>query len=116
MFHMIQRFISISVKYEMCIKYIYLLLYDYLMKIIMNSSNFIQYDVKCFQALDLLDKLLTLDPSKRVDSSSALDHDFFWTDPMPGDLSKMLSQHTQVLALFRFSRYFFTIMNFQFRV
>ncbi|KAK4291254.1 hypothetical protein Pmani_028116 [Petrolisthes manimaculis] len=46
-------------------------------------------------ALDLLDKLLTLDPSKRTDSSSALDHDFFWTDPMPGDLSKMLSQHTQ---------------------
>ena len=49
-----------------------------------------------FQALDLLDKLLTLDPSKRTDSTNALDHDFFWTDPMPGDLSKMLSQHTQV--------------------
>ncbi|XP_064113778.1 cyclin-dependent kinase 9-like isoform X2 [Macrobrachium nipponense] len=51
--------------------------------------------VRDSQALDLLDKLLTLDPSKRIDSSSALDHDFFWTDPMPGDLSKMLSQHTQ---------------------
>ncbi|XP_069986021.1 cyclin-dependent kinase 9 [Penaeus vannamei] len=46
-------------------------------------------------ALDLLDKLLTLDPAKRIDSSTALDHDFFWTDPMPCDLSKMLSQHTQ---------------------
>lgn len=51
------------------------------------------------QALDLLDKLLTLDPAKRIDSSTALDHDFFWTDPMPCDLSKMLSQHTQVRLL-----------------
>ncbi|KAK7070195.1 P-TEFb-associated cyclin-dependent protein kinase Cdk9 [Halocaridina rubra] len=55
----------------------------------------LQHYVRDNQALDLLDKLLTLDPSKRVDSSTALDHDFFWTDPMPGDLSKMLSQHTQ---------------------
>lgn len=46
-------------------------------------------------ACDLLDKLLVLDPSKRIDSDSALNHDFFWTDPMPCDLSKMLAQHTQ---------------------
>lgn len=51
--------------------------------------------VKDAYACDLLDKLLILDPSKRVDSDSALNHDFFWTDPMPGDLSKMLAQHTQ---------------------
>ncbi len=36
--------------------------------------------------LDLLDKLLTLDPKKRIDSDEALDHDFFWTEPMPSDL------------------------------
>lgn len=36
--------------------------------------------------LDLLDKLLTLDPKKRIDSDEALDHDFFWTEPMPCDL------------------------------
>ncbi|XP_075229127.1 cyclin-dependent kinase 9-like isoform X2 [Lycorma delicatula] len=46
-------------------------------------------------ACDLLDKLLVLDPGKRSDSDSALNHDFFWTDPMPCDLSKMLAQHTQ---------------------
>lgn len=46
-------------------------------------------------ALELLDRLLSLDPSKRFDSDSALNHDFFWTDPMPCDLSKMLAQHTQ---------------------
>ncbi|XP_022185189.1 cyclin-dependent kinase 9 isoform X1 [Nilaparvata lugens] len=44
---------------------------------------------------DLIDQLLALDPSKRCDSDSALNHDFFWTDPMPCDLSKMLAQHTQ---------------------
>ncbi|XP_011143215.1 cyclin-dependent kinase 9 isoform X2 [Harpegnathos saltator] len=46
-------------------------------------------------ACDLLDKLLILDPNKRCDSDSALNHDFFWTDPMPCDLSKMLAQHSQ---------------------
>ena len=45
-------------------------------------------------ALDLQDKLLTLDPSKRIDSDEALNHDFFWTDPMPQDLTNMLSKHT----------------------
>lgn len=42
-----------------------------------------------------MDKLLILDPNKRFDSDSALNHDFFWQDPMPCDLSKMLAQHSQ---------------------
>ena len=46
-------------------------------------------------ACDLLDKLLTLDPAQRFDSDSALNHDFFWTDPMPMDLSHMMSQLSQ---------------------
>ncbi len=42
--------------------------------------------IKDPNALDLLDKLLTLDPKKRIDSDEALDHDFFWTEPLPMDL------------------------------
>jgi len=45
-------------------------------------------------ARDLIDKLLLLDPMKRIDADSALNHDFFWTDPMPSDLRAMLAQHT----------------------
>lgn len=44
---------------------------------------------------DLLDKILTLDPSARIDADAALTHDFFYTDPMPCDLTKMLSHHFQ---------------------
>ncbi|XP_058125393.1 cyclin-dependent kinase 9 isoform X2 [Anopheles coustani] len=51
--------------------------------------------VKDPHGIDLLDYLLMLDPKKRIDADTALNHDFFWTDPMPCDLSKMLSQHTQ---------------------
>jgi len=45
-------------------------------------------------AMDLIEKLLILDPSKRIDAGAALDHDFFWSDPMPVDLSNTLSQHS----------------------
>ena len=44
-------------------------------------------------AIDLLDKLLTLDPSRRITADPALNHDFFWTEPMPSNLAHMLSQH-----------------------
>jgi len=46
-------------------------------------------------ALDLIDHLLTLDPSQRFDADKALNHMFFWTDPMPCSLQRMLSQHNQ---------------------
>ncbi|XP_067825938.1 cyclin-dependent kinase 9 [Heptranchias perlo] len=51
--------------------------------------------VKDPYALDLIDKLLVLDPAQRIDSDDALNHDFFWTDPMPSDLKNMLSTHNQ---------------------
>lgn len=49
--------------------------------------------VKDPYALDLIDKLLVLDPAQRTDSDDALNHDFFWSDPMPSDLKNMLSTH-----------------------
>jgi len=55
----------------------------------------LKHYLKDAQAIALLDCLLSLDPAKRCDASVALDHDLFWTDPMPADLSIMLSKHTQ---------------------
>ena len=39
--------------------------------------------------------MLSLDPSKRLDADNSLNHDFFWTDPMPCSLERMLSNHGQ---------------------
>jgi len=49
--------------------------------------------VKDTLACDLIDKLLTLDPKKRLDADSALNHDFMWSDPMPCSLEGMLANY-----------------------
>ncbi|XP_047327491.1 cyclin-dependent kinase C-1-like [Impatiens glandulifera] len=36
-------------------------------------------------ALDLLEKMLALDPSQRISAKDALDAEYFWTDPLPCD-------------------------------
>eukprot|EP00095_Tigriopus_kingsejongensis_P012352 snap_masked-scaffold198_size266703-processed-gene-1.7 protein:Tk12352 transcript:snap_masked-scaffold198_size266703-processed-gene-1.7-mRNA-1 annotation:"hypothetical protein DAPPUDRAFT_215456" len=41
-------------------------------------------------ACDLIDKLLSLDPAKRINSDDALMHDFFWTDPLPYAIIELL--------------------------
>lgn len=52
--------------------------------------------VKDGSALELLDRLLILNPEKRMSADEALDHTFFWEDPMPSkeNFAKMLSHHT----------------------
>lgn len=42
--------------------------------------------IKDSLALDLIDNLLSLDPTKRFDADTTLNHDFFWSDPMPASL------------------------------
>lgn len=37
---------------------------------------------------DLIDKILVLDPKKRLTASEALDHDWFWTHPFPKEPSQ----------------------------
>ena len=47
-------------------------------------------------AKNLVDKFLTLDPSKRISAKDALDSDYFWEDPMPclpKDLPKYEPSH-----------------------
>ncbi|KAG6392754.1 hypothetical protein SASPL_146980 [Salvia splendens] len=47
-------------------------------------------------ALDLLEKMLVLDPAQRISAKDALDAEYFWTDPLPCDpksLPKYESSH-----------------------
>jgi len=45
-----------------------------------------------YQGCRLLENLLLLDPEKRYDAHKALDHRFFWTNPMPKNLSETMSK------------------------
>ncbi|XP_006463936.1 hypothetical protein AGABI2DRAFT_180093 [Agaricus bisporus var. bisporus H97] len=37
------------------------------------------------ETADLLDKLLVCNPRERITAAQALEHDYFWTDPLPAD-------------------------------
>lgn len=39
--------------------------------------------ILCKQALDLIDNCLMYENSKRITAFDALNHDYFWIDPMP---------------------------------
>jgi len=48
------------------------------------------------QAQSLLQRLLAMDPSKRINAADALDHDYFWEEPYPSrpeDLPKYAQSH-----------------------
>jgi cyclin-dependent kinase 12/13 len=54
---------------------------------------FSNFDTK---ALDLISRMLALDPKKRITCSEALDSDYFWSEPMPcepSELPKYPSSH-----------------------
>lgn len=41
------------------------------------------------ECADLIDKLLTLDPCRRLTAAEALEHEWFWTKPYPADPSSL---------------------------
>ena len=54
----------------------------------------LRHYVKDNDAVDLIDKLLVLDPKKRLNADEALEHDMFWNDPMPAkeELARTLNR------------------------
>ncbi|KAJ3508694.1 hypothetical protein NLJ89_g5613 [Agrocybe chaxingu] len=43
------------------------------------------YDSVGPETVDLLDQLLIINPKERITAAQALEHDYFWTDPLPAD-------------------------------
>ncbi|KAI1313450.1 serine/threonine protein kinase, CMGC, CDC2/CDK sub [Mortierella claussenii] len=47
------------------------------------------YEIYGIPAADLLDKLLVLDPKKRLTAFDASDHDYLWTEPLPAEIGAL---------------------------
>lgn len=56
------------------------------------KDDFMQFDPL---AADLIDKLLTLDPKKRITAIEALEHDYFYSNPFPAEPSEYVSLYFQ---------------------
>lgn len=66
------------------------------------SNVFFLYRIGA-ETVDLLDKLLTLDPTRRITAVEALDHEWFWSDPMPADPKTLVLLHCFIYCLTLFN-------------
>ncbi len=57
-----------------------------------NLREKLSHSISTPSAIDLIDRLLTVDPTRRLTADQALAHAFFREDPPPGDLT-CLSQN-----------------------
>lgn len=53
-----------------------------------HTRNVVDYFIPYggIMAADLMDKLLVLDPKKRLTAFAASDHDYLWTEPLPAEI------------------------------
>lgn len=62
-----------------------------------------------------MDKLLTCNPRERITASVALDHEYFWTDPLPADPKRYVLDPTVLRRLMYYfllaSRHMNLLMN-----
>ena len=70
--------------------------FSFYMRCIHHSEHFISDSL----ALDLIDKLLTLNSNKRPDIYSAMGHNFFGKQSMPSPLLNKLSEHSKSMFLY----------------
>lgn len=66
----------------------------------------LKHYVKDNNCVDLIDKLLILDPKKRLDSDASLDHDVFLEEPLPSktDLAHKLTRFKQSMFVMHSNR------------
>lgn len=58
----------------------------------MQVKSYLSNYTRDIYAGDLFDKLLTYDPKQRINADLALNHDFFWKDPMPSNLAEKMNK------------------------